>query len=281
MSDTPQPPPSKRDPHYINSSVAFVHQDALIQDAVQDMIAKGISSILVEDSIGHIVGIVTERDIVRKFTLLDMQDKLTRTVGTIMTRPVEFVQVKDFHKQIVKLHLERRIRHFPVLSAKEPLKENLVGIVSITDVARNYMMAELGRKKSDTRANVPIKKAQVGIIASTRTLVNTYIDIFNSLGFETMEVTDILKFAGSADAAAKTLIMDLDGFSDQKTHEMIPTAVKSKVFLVMTTSQPALVPIFKRYIDRDHQEISMKPIDISYLSWLLQSKWHVNQPKED
>lgn len=279
MTDQPQAPKSKRDPHYINSNVVFVNQDSLIQEAVQEMIVKGISSIMVEDGTGHIVGIVTERDIVRKFTLLDVEDKLTRTVGTIMTRPVAFVQVKDFHKQIIKLHLERRIRHFPVLSAKEPLKENLVGIVSITDIARNYMTAELDKKTTSTGSVAPLKKALVGIMASSRTLVTTYIDIFNSLGFESQEVTDIPKFAGSADAASKTLIIDLDGFSDQKSHEMIPIAVKSKVFLVMTTSQPLLVPIFKRYFDREHQEISMKPIDISYLSWLLQSKWHVSQPK--
>ena len=275
MSDTTQ---SKREPHYINASVSFVHQGMLIQDAVQEMINKNISSILVEDETGHIIGIVTERDIVRKFTLPEMEDKLTRTVGTIMTRPVEFVQVKDFHKQIVKLHLERRIRHFPVLSAKEPTKENLVGIVSITDVARNYMLAEQGKKKSAEPAEV-VKKGIVGVIASTRTLVNTYIEIFNSLGFDTREVTDIHKFAMMPGAETQTLIVDLDGFNDQQMHELIPVAVKAKFYLVMTTSQPTLVPVFKKYIDREHQEIAMKPIDISYLSWLLQSKWVVTKSK--
>jgi CBS domain-containing protein len=270
-----EPQKSKRPPHYINSNVAFVRQEMLIQDAVQEMINQNISSILVEDDKGHIVGIVTERDIVRKFTLLDVGDKLTRTVGTIMTRPVEFVLVKDFHKQIVKLHLERRIRHFPVLSAQPPIRENLVGIVSITDIARNYMIAEAQGTKKSSATEPAAAKAVVGVLASNRNLVNAYIDIFNNLGFAGREVTDILKYAAEPDAARQTLILDLDGYTDQQIHEMIPVAVRAKFYLVMTTSQPTLVPVFKKYIDRDHQEIAMKPIDISYISWLLQSKWSV------
>jgi CBS domain-containing protein len=272
--DSNKPTESKREPHYINSSVVFVHQSTLIQDAVLDMISNGISSILVEDDKGHIVGIVTERDIVRKFTLLNVDDKLTRTIATIMTRPVEFVQLKSFHEQITKLHLERRIRHFPVLSGPEPIKANLVGIVSITDIARNYMLEELGRKKK-TEVTAPTQKAVIGVIASNRGLVNNYIHIFNQFGFDAREVLDLNYFAKDRDVAHNTLVLDLDGYSDKAIHEMIPLAVKAKFYLVMTTSQPNLIPVFKKYINRERQEIAMKPIDISYLTWLIQTKWCV------
>ena len=276
MADAPK---TTRDPNYINSAVSFVNQEMLIQEAVEEMIAKGISSILVEDNKGLIVGIVTERDIVRKFTLLKIEDKLTRTVATIMTRPVAFVQVKDFHKQIVKLHLEKRIRHFPILSSTEPKKENLVGIVSITDVARNYMLAEMGKlpKPASQTPAAPTKKAVVGVLARTRLLVNAYIEIFNGLGFETREVTDIMKFAAGPDAAHQTLILDLDGYTEQQIHDLMPTAVRSKFYLILTTSQPSMVPIFKKYIDKKHQEIATKPLDLSYVSWLLHNKWTVDQ----
>lgn len=278
MSEVPK---SSRDPNYINSAVSFVKQDMLIQEAVEEMIAKGISSILVEDNNGLIVGIVTERDIVRKFTLLKIEDKLTRTVSTIMTRPVAFVQVKDFHKQIVKLHLEKRIRHFPILSSLEPKKENLVGIVSITDVARNYMLAEMGKlpKPASAATIAPAKKAVVGVLARTRLLVNAYIEIFGGLGFAAQEVTDIEKFATSPNAHHNTLILDLDGYTDQQVHDLLPIAVKAKFYLILTTSQPNMLPIFKKYIDKSHQEIATKPLDLSYVSWLLHNKWTVDQEK--
>ncbi len=274
-------PKSNRDPNYINSAVSFVKQEMLIQEAVQEMVTKGISSILVEDNNGLIVGIVTERDIVRKFTLLQMEDKLSRTVATIMTRPVAFVQVKDFHKQIVKLHLEKRIRHFPILSSLEPKKENLVGIVSITDVARNYMLAEMGNlpKPASAAPIAPTKKAVVGILARTRQQVNAYLEIFGGLGFDAQDVTDIAKFATSPTAAHSTLILDLDGYSDQQVHDLLPIAVKAQFYLILTTSQPNMVPLFKKYIDKSHQEIATKPLDLSYVSWILHNKWTVDQEK--
>jgi len=271
---------SKRENGYINSAVSFAKQDALMQDVVKEMIDKKISSVLVEDEKGNIVGIITERDIVRKFTLLDLEDKLKRTVATVMTRPVEFVQVKDVHKQIVKLHLEKRIRHFPVLSAKEAKKENLMGIVSITDVARKYMLDE--QVKASKPANLDssastsssAEKPVIGVMASNRNLVNTYLEIFKGLGFAPQEVSDVHKFASDADAAHHTLILDLDGYHDTHVHELLPLVVKAKFYLVLTTSRQSLIPVFKRHMDSKHQEIAMKPLDMSYLSWLLQKRWN-------
>lgn len=270
----------KRESGYINSTVSFAKQDMLMQDVVKEMIDKKISSILVEDDKENIVGIITERDIVRKFTLLDLEDKLKRTVATVMSRPVEFVQVKDVHKQIIKLHLEKRVRHFPVLLAKEPKKENLVGIVSITDVARNYMLQEKSRESGKTSQQAAGQETSpnpmIGVMASNRNLVNTYIEIFRGLGFPVQEVSDLHKYAGGSDAATKALILDLDGFHDAQVHELLPAVVKSKVFLVLTTSKHTLVPVFKRHLNASHQEIAMKPLDISYLSWLLQRRRGTN-----
>jgi CBS domain-containing protein len=268
---------SKRDSGYINSSVSFAKHDMLMQDVVKEMIDKKISSVLVEDDKQNIVGIITERDIVRKFTLLEVEDKLNRTVATIMSRPVEFVHVKDVHKQIVKLHLEKRVRHFPVLSAKDPKKENLIGIVSITDVARNYMLEEQAKSSGQKStgggiAEVSNSAPVIGVMASNRNLVNTYIEIFKGLGFPAEEVADLHKFASAPDAASKALILDLDGFHDAQVHELLPAVVKSKVFLVLTTSKHSLVPVFRRHLNANHQEIAMKPLDISYLSWLLQKR---------
>jgi CBS domain-containing protein len=265
---------SPDDKKYINSSVVFVHQDTLIQDVVLEMIKNSISSVMVEDSTGHIVGIVTERDIVRKFTLLNIEDKLTRTVGTIMTRPVTFVQLKDFQEQIVKLHLEQRIRHFPILSGPENRRENLVGIVSITDVARHYMLQEQGKrpeKSVDEKSSKPV----VGVISSQRNFTNSYISLFNKLGFDAREVMDLHHFAMDRNAEKYTVILDMDGYSDKDIHELIPIAVKAKFHLIVTTSQAHLVPIFKKFINHDHQEIAMKPIDIGYMSWLILNKWHM------
>lgn len=262
------------DLNLINSNVVFVSQDLPMQEAVQTMIDHKISSILVLDSDEQVVGILTERDIVQKFTLLDMGDKLTRTVVTMMTRPVRFANVKTLKADVTKMHLEHKIRHFPVIKGQDHKKENVVGIVSITDLARQAMVEDK-KLKSEVEAQSTTKTV-VGVLTSQRNNTNTYMEIFSGMGFATREVSDLHKFAASPDAASYTLIFDLDGYSERQLHEMIPVVVKAKCYLILTTSQPNLVLVFKKFIKKDHQEIAMKPIDISYLSWLITSKWHVN-----
>ena len=263
----------KTDVNLINSNVVFVHQDMPMQDAVKTLIDNKISSILVLDSDNQVVGILTERDIVQKFTLLEIEDKLSRTVGTMMTRPVMFAGVNTLKADVTRMHLNHKIRHFPVLNGKDPHKDNVVGIVSITDLARQSMVFEHHGISEDHAAS---KKTVVGILALEKHVLTTYMGIFSGMGFASREVNDLHKFASSPEAANQALIFDMDGYTDRQLHDMIPVVVKAKCFLIMTTSQPNLVPLFKKYMDRDRQDIAMKPIDISYLSWLLVSKWHVN-----
>lgn len=264
---------SKADVNMINSNVVFVHQDTPMQEAVQTLIDNKISSILVLDGDHQVVGILTERDIVQKFTLLDMQDKLTRTVLTMMSRPVMFARAATLKADVTKMHLTHKIRHFPVLNGKEPHKDNIVGIVSITDLARQSMIQEQhGTSPEQTDST----KRVVGILARERSAITMYMNIFAGMGFTMREVSELHKFVGGTNAASQTLIFDMDGYTDRQLHDMIPVVVKSKCYLILTTSQPNLVPIFKKYMDHERQEIAMKPIDISYLSWLIASKWHVN-----
>lgn len=257
----------------INSNVIFVGQEMPMHEAVQTMIDHKISSILVLDGNDQVVGILTERDIVQKFTLLDVEDKLTRTVGTMMTRPVMFAHVNTLKADVTRMHLEHKIRHFPVVNGNDHTKQNIVGIVSITDLARQNMVQARSGNSSADHSTV---KTIVGVLSHFKPTLNMYMGIFSGMGFSTREVSDLHRFAANPEADSQALIFDLDGYSDRELHEMIPVVVKAKCYLILTTSQPNLIPIFKKYMNKDRQEIAMKPIDISYLSWLLTSKWHVH-----
>ena len=271
------PPSSKQDEaSLINSNVVFVSQDMLMQEAVQLMIDRNISSVLVLNAEEEVVGILTERDIVRKFTLLDMADKLTHTVNTLMNRPVQFVHIKNLRQEITKLHLEMKVRHFPVLSGTDPKKSNVVGIISITDLARQSL---LNSTSSRTEAHDDLhasQKSKVGILSANRANTNIYIDLFKGMGFKAVEVTNIHKFLTVENVEDQALIFDLDGYTDIQLHEFIPVAVKSKSHLILTTSNPALITLFKKYLIKDRQEIAMKPLDMGYISWLLEKRWHAS-----
>ena len=126
----------------ISPSVIFTKQDEIMEQVIARMIDDKVSSVLVTNEDEEIVGIVTERDIVRKFTLLSKSDKLKAKVITVMTRPVNFVYLDSIDEDIAHLHSNFGIRHFPVLSSNKATLENLVGMLTSTDIFRLWIAHE-------------------------------------------------------------------------------------------------------------------------------------------
>lgn len=262
---------------YINSGVMFVKRNTLIRDAVKKMIDLNISSILVEEDDGMIAGIITERDIVRKFTLLDINDKLVRTAGTLMTQPVMFVHPEHLNEQIMKLHYEHRIRHFPVLGGDRPHKDHLLGIVSITDVARFHMNRSRSHQPMQQEVDHDPKDhvdaaPKVLIISNHASERIRLQQTFAGLGFRTTSMEWYGAVLG-IDGPEHTLLVDMDSFDEPQMKLLIGTVVHKPNRLLFVTARPNLVPVFRKTLHRDHQDIALKPLDLSYLSWLLTVKW--------
>ena len=90
-----------------------VAPDVSVYDAIALMSEKHIGAVLVlRDE--TLVGILTERDYMRKVILRDRASKTTR-VEEIMTRRVIYVEPERTVEECMALMTERRIRHLPVL----------------------------------------------------------------------------------------------------------------------------------------------------------------------
>jgi len=98
-------------------------------EAVQEMVESNVGSLLVTDR-GDIVGIVTERDYLRRVTLEGRTDKDT-PVGEIMTAPLVVVTPETEIDECMAVMTDRRIRHLPVVEDGE-----VVGVVSIGDLVK-------------------------------------------------------------------------------------------------------------------------------------------------
>ncbi|HEX3781820.1 MAG TPA: CBS domain-containing protein [Pseudonocardiaceae bacterium] len=112
------------------SAVATIAPTATVTELLGVLHDHNIGATVVTD--GHtVVGIVSERDIVRRLRERGA-DLLAVTVGEIMTSNVVTCNPQDTVDSLAETMTQRRIRHMPVLS-----DGRLVGIVSIGDVVKS------------------------------------------------------------------------------------------------------------------------------------------------
>lgn len=110
--------------------VLLVAGDATVTDAVARMCEKGVGSAVVADAQGLPQGILTERDVLRKFAehgvaLGDLR------VAAVMTCPVRTTTPDASLMDVMHSMTQNRFRHLPVVDDGK-----LVGIVSIGDVVK-------------------------------------------------------------------------------------------------------------------------------------------------
>jgi CBS domain-containing protein len=109
--------------------VLRIEADASVLEAVVQMVEANVGSLLVTDG-GDVIGIVTERDYLRRVALEGRTERDT-PVREIISRPLIVATPQTTVDECMALMTERRIRHVPVLEDGD-----LVGIVSIGDLVK-------------------------------------------------------------------------------------------------------------------------------------------------
>lgn len=261
---------------FINKSPVIVSQEASISDVVTTMVDMKISSTLVQDENGLLSGIVTERDILRKFTLLDMGNKLSKSVNTIMSRPVSYVSEKNLEADIIKLFKEKRLRHFPVINGSEPKVEFLVGIVSITNLLDHYLVDSSGKFNPDKKSGKI--SIQVGLLNNNSEIRKSYQLSFKSFeGLDIMEIEDFNSHIRKHGTDAVPVIFDLDGFAQSDLKDLISLVKNYKAPVLTVTSNPAIAKAFKIFSQGQNQALCLKPVDPEFIWWLFSEKWKPSQ----
>ncbi len=100
---------------------------ASVYDAINLMNAKNVGAVLVQID-GYLIGIVSERDFVRR-SVLDHEMACNTKVSEIMTREPLTVTESDTVVHCVGLAQEHNVRHLPVVDQGKP-----IGIVSLRDL---------------------------------------------------------------------------------------------------------------------------------------------------
>jgi CBS domain-containing protein len=123
------------------SAVITIEPTVPLCDAVKILDQHRIGAVVITDADQHIVGILSERDIVRTLARNVRDAGACRlcdgAVGQVMTREVETCTQSDTIHEIMERMTAGRFRHLPVVE-----RGRLVGIVSIGD-AVNHRLREM------------------------------------------------------------------------------------------------------------------------------------------
>jgi CBS domain-containing protein len=114
-------------------AVHTIAPTAAIADVVRRLSELRIGALVVSGDSRTIVGIISERDIVRGLAEYGAA-LLNRSVAELMTRSVVTCEPNDLDETVLTTMTERRMRHVPVLSDGE-----LYGLVSIGDVVKSRL----------------------------------------------------------------------------------------------------------------------------------------------
>jgi CBS domain-containing protein len=116
--------------------VFSVGPDANVQEAIDLLAAHNVGALLIMEATGKVVGILSERDVVRKVSLRGKGSD-TIKVRQIMTTKVLYVEASQSVEECMALMNEKGIRHLPVYE-----NGTLLGLISIRDVLRTIILEQ-------------------------------------------------------------------------------------------------------------------------------------------
>lgn len=114
-------------------SIITVGFQEKVRVALDILMKNKISCLPVLDDSGKVMGVISERDILRELHA-NSGNLDSRYVGDAMTRDILIGLVDDDLDYIMNIMSKNNIRHMPIMSGHE-----LVGILSIRDVVKGLM----------------------------------------------------------------------------------------------------------------------------------------------
>ncbi|CAD9196003.1 CBS domain-containing protein [Acinetobacter bohemicus] len=116
----------------IEQNIFTISPESTVLEAISLMADKGIGALVVTQQ-EKVVGILSERDYMRKVTLMKRTSEET-TVSEIMTAKVLTVTKSTTVEDCLGLMTERHLRHLPVVE-----NDKLIGLISIGDLVKAVM----------------------------------------------------------------------------------------------------------------------------------------------
>ena len=115
-----------------SGTVFTIGPEATMAELLDALAEHNVGALVVSDDGNTLLGIVSERDVVRKIRRFDQPNEVR--VHEIMTTDVRVCAPEDSFGTLMSIMTEHRIRHVPVLD-----DGTLVGVLSIGDAVKQRM----------------------------------------------------------------------------------------------------------------------------------------------
>ena len=112
------------------TKVVMIRPQQPLKEAARLLAEHNIGALVVVDEVGQLVGIISERDIIRAAARLE--NALSRSVSEVMTKEIIIGLPNDDLIAVVHAMTEKRFRHLPIMEQGE-----MVGIISMGDIVKS------------------------------------------------------------------------------------------------------------------------------------------------
>ena len=113
--------------NFMVNNVMTIETDAFVMDAVKIMNQHAIGCLIVNEN-GSPVGIVTERDLLKRLLAKSKNPKKTR-VQEIMSKPLIVAKPDMEIEEVINLMFDRKVKKIPIVEGGK-----LLGLVTFTDL---------------------------------------------------------------------------------------------------------------------------------------------------
>jgi predicted transcriptional regulator len=115
--------------NYMTTTTVTMNFKNSILDIAKKMLAQNISSIPITDDEGEIIGILTERDMMKVIA----NELSPRGISAMMSFPTVTVKRKAPIEEAAKIMATKKLRH---LIVEDTYGKDVVGIITVTDLVR-------------------------------------------------------------------------------------------------------------------------------------------------
>jgi CBS domain-containing protein len=115
------------------SDVVVISPDATLRTAIALMTRERVGALVVVDEEQHLLGVVSERDIIQSLDL-DAPDLIVTLVRKIMRTDGPVATLEDSLQSVMEVMTATRARHVPIVKYGRP-----IGIVSIGDIVKSRL----------------------------------------------------------------------------------------------------------------------------------------------